>query len=230
MSRPVSPEGGPEAVEYVRFANTDALDAYYSAISDPLSFANTQTLHGITCPGTNTYKANGRRAGGVKCYFANFDTAGRDSVDPYFHFTWSSTPTKVLAFAISPSADERAVMDWWDERGGPIVGRQRRGADYTGPESPSHHWYTSLASLFVVATVSGRGNAELALRPHHPGDLAPVRIGLDETRVVADGVPFLALALRPGARSRTGITLVGRRERLHEARRRRTGSSRRTPS
>ena len=116
------PEGGPEAVEYVRFANADALNAYYSAISDPLSFANTQSLHGITCPGTNTYKVNGRRAGGVKCYFANFDTEGRDSVDPYFHFTWSSTPTKVLAFAISPSADERTVMDWWDERGGPIVG------------------------------------------------------------------------------------------------------------
>jgi hypothetical protein len=34
---------------------------------------------------------------------------------------WSSKPTKVVAFAISPAADERAVMDWWGRRGGPIV-------------------------------------------------------------------------------------------------------------
>ena len=108
------PEGGPEAVEYVRFGNADALDAYYSAISDPLSFANTQTLHGITCPGTNTYKANGRGAGGVKCYFAKFDAERTKTASTRTSTcTWSSTPTKVLAFAISPAADERMVMDWW---------------------------------------------------------------------------------------------------------------------
>jgi hypothetical protein len=115
------PVGGPEAVEYIRFANTDALNQYYTDIADPVSFANTQTVHGITCPGSNTYKANGRRAGGVKCYFANADTEGRESVDPYFHLVWSSTPTNVAAFAISPSADERVVMEWWGKRGGPIV-------------------------------------------------------------------------------------------------------------
>ena len=57
----------------------------------------------------------------MKCYFASIDTNGRQSVDQYFHMVWSSKPTKVVASAISPGADEHAVMDWWGKRGGPNV-------------------------------------------------------------------------------------------------------------
>ena len=57
----------------------------------------------------------------MKCYFSTFDPEGNESVDRYFHLQWSSKPTKVVAFAIGPDATERAVVDWWAERGGPIV-------------------------------------------------------------------------------------------------------------
>jgi hypothetical protein len=116
-----TPKDGPEEVEYVRFGNADAMAAYYADSGVPNPAPNARELHGITCPGSNTYKAHGRRAGSVKCYFAGVDADGRQSVDSYFHLWWSSTPTKVVAFAISPADTETAVVDWWADRGGPIV-------------------------------------------------------------------------------------------------------------
>jgi hypothetical protein len=117
-----TPNDGPDGAEYVRFANTDAMNAYYESFGVPNPAANAQELHGITCPGSNTYDAGGRRkVGEVKCYFSTFDTQGNESADQYFHLQWSSKPTKVVAFAISPAATERAVIDWWADRGGPVV-------------------------------------------------------------------------------------------------------------
>ena len=58
----------------------------------------------------------------MKCFFANTDAEGQQSVDANFHLVWSSTPTNVVGFALSGSADQRAVMDWWHKGGGPIVG------------------------------------------------------------------------------------------------------------
>ena len=58
---PCTPDGGPEGCEYVRFANADAMDAYYDSFGVPEPTANAQELHGITCPGSNTYNAPGRR-------------------------------------------------------------------------------------------------------------------------------------------------------------------------
>ena len=49
------------------------------------------------------------------------DTDGRQSVDSYFHLEWSSKPTKIVAFAISPAATETAIVNWWADRGGPSV-------------------------------------------------------------------------------------------------------------
>jgi hypothetical protein len=115
------PKGGPEEVEYVRFGNADAMAAYYADSGIPNPAQNARELHGITCPGSNTYKAHGRRAGSVKCFFASIDTDGRQSVDSYFHLEWSSKPTKVVAFAISPADTEAAVVNWWADRGGPVV-------------------------------------------------------------------------------------------------------------
>ena len=78
-------------------------------------------MHGITCPGTNTYDAGGHQVGAVSCSSSNLDADGAPSVDRYVHMVWSSKPTKVVAFAVSPIDDTRAVMDWWGKRGGPIV-------------------------------------------------------------------------------------------------------------
>ncbi len=118
------PVGGPQEVEYIRFANADAMNEYYADTPDPDpgAGADVQTLHGITCPGVNPYNADGHEAGGVKCFFASIESNGRPSVDQYFHMVWSSKPTKVVASSISPAGDERAAMDWWAKRGGPNVG------------------------------------------------------------------------------------------------------------
>jgi hypothetical protein len=118
-----TPEGGPAGAEYVRFANTDAMDTYYDSFGVPEMTVNAQEFHGITCPGSDTYDAPGhRKVGDVQCSFSTFDPEGKESADRYFHLQWSSKPTKVVAFAIGPEATERAIVDWWADRGGPIVG------------------------------------------------------------------------------------------------------------
>ena len=116
-----APNGGPAEVEYTRFFNADSMKRYYESIGVPNPAANAQEFHGITCPGSNTYNARGREVGSVKCFFANFDADDNDTVDRYFHLAWSSKPTKVVAYAIGPDATERAIVDWWADRGGPIV-------------------------------------------------------------------------------------------------------------
>jgi hypothetical protein len=104
---------GVERVRYFRFADTDTMDAVYTAFAGPAGTDPVQSEEG-ECPGEGPWDFGKGTAGRLACYYA--DDPSRAAL------LWTYEKENILAFAAMPAGntDAVALRKWWTDDGGPL--------------------------------------------------------------------------------------------------------------
>ena len=208
-----TPNGGPEGAEYVRFANTEAMDTYYDSFGVPETTVRRAGAPRDHVSGLRHLRrarpSEGWRRAVLLLHLRHRRQGERRPILPPAVVVEADQGRRVRHRPRSHRACNRRLVGG-SRRTDRRLSRSVVGpVNQTGPESPCHQSNTALASSLVVLTAAvaampSRGG------PDHPRGLASVVVAADEAGVVADGVALLPFPFRPRAGIRTRFTL-GRR-------------------